>query len=86
MFSQEIVGPILADGGMEVRPNMSKVLAKFSETDAREFQASYSRISQWAKRHDKSAMTNDVAPVIDTREQELATVDSWHKRVYTYKN
>jgi energy-coupling factor transporter ATP-binding protein EcfA2 len=86
IFSQEIVGPILADGGMEVRPNMTKVLAKFSQTDAREFQASYSRISQWAKRHDKSAMTNYVAPVIDTLEQELATVDSWHKRVKTYRN
>ena len=58
IFSQEIVGPILAEGGLEVHPMMVKVLARFSDTDHIEFEASYSRVSQWAKRHDKSTLVN----------------------------
>ena len=61
IFSQEIVGPILAEGGLEVRPMMVKVIARFSDVDHTEFEASYSRVSQWAKRHDKS-FVNYVAP------------------------
>lgn len=86
IFSQEVVGPILAEGGLEVRPNMVKILVRFSDTDEKEFQASYSRVSQWAKRHDKSAMVNYVAPEISTLEKELARVDEWFKRVRGYKN
>jgi hypothetical protein len=63
IFSQEIVGGVVAEGGLEVRPNMVKVLTRFSSTDEAEFQASYSRVSQWAKRHDKSTLVNYVAPV-----------------------
>jgi hypothetical protein len=61
IFSQEIVGPVLSDGGLEVRPMMVKILSKFTETDRTEFEASYSRVSQWAKRHDKSTLVNYVA-------------------------
>jgi hypothetical protein len=50
IFSQEIVGPVLAEGGLEVRPMMVKILARFSDTDHSEFEASYSRVSQWFKR------------------------------------
>lgn len=86
IFSQEIVGPVLAEGGLEVRPNMVKILARFTDTDEREFQASYGRISQWAKRHDKSSMVNYSAPDMSTLENELAIVDQWFKRVKAYKN
>lgn len=86
IFSQEIVGPVLAEGGLEVRPNMVKILARFSADDEKKFQASYSRVSQWAKRHDKSAMVNYVAPEIDTLESELEQLDSWFKRVRGYRN
>ena len=72
--------------GWEVLPNTVKVLTRFSEVDEREFQASYSHVSQWAKRHDKSRMVNYVAPEISTLEQELERVDSWFKRVKAYKN
>ena len=41
IFSQEIVGPVLAEGGLEVRPMMVKVLARFSDEDHREFDGSY---------------------------------------------
>jgi hypothetical protein len=85
IFSQEIVGPILSEGGLEVRPKMAKVLARFSETDHAEFEASYARVSQWAKRHDKSVLVNYVAPDVAVLEAELAQVDQWCKRVRGYK-
>jgi hypothetical protein len=85
IFSQEVVGPILAEGGLEVRPMMVKVLARFSDDDHREFDGSYSRASQWAKRHDKSATVNYVSPDVDTLDLELRLVDVWFKRVRGYK-
>lgn len=85
IFSQEIVGPVLGEGGLEVRPLMVKILAKFTEADYTEFDASYRRVSQWAKRHDKSALVNYVAPEIADLEAELARVDTWFKRVRGYK-
>ena len=85
IFSQEIVGPVLAEGGLEVRPMMVKVLALFSEEDHHEFEGSYGRASQWAKRHDKSAAVNYVAPDIDKLDEELRLVDTWFKRVKGYK-
>lgn len=85
IFSQEIVGPVLAEGGLEVRPMMVKVLARFSDDDHREFDGSYGRASQWAKRHDKSAAVNYVAPDIGKLEEELHLVDGWFKRVKGYK-
>lgn len=85
IFSQEIVGPVLAEGGLEVRPMMVKVLARFSDEDHREFDGSYGRASLWAKRHDKSAAVNYVAPDIEKLDEELCLVDAWFKRVKGYK-
>ena len=65
---------------------MVKILARFSDADEREFQASYSRVSQWAKRHDKSGMVNYVAPEISTLEEEIKLVEEWFKRVKGYKS
>ena len=84
MLSQEIAGPLLAEGGLEVRPNMVKIITRFSNDDEHEFQASYSRVSQWAKRHDKSLMVNYVAPDVATLDDELTRVTSWFKRVKGY--
>ena len=86
IFSQEVVGPILAEGGVEVRPKMVKVLAQFSEDDNALFQASYSRVSQWAKRHDKAGAVNYVAPEVRELENEIDLVDGWFKRVRKYKS
>lgn len=85
IFSQEIVGPVLAGGGLEVRPIMVKILVRFSDEDHREFDASYGRVSQWAKRHDKSAAVNYVPPEVAELEKELGLVDTWFKRVKGYK-
>ena len=86
IFSQEIVGPIVSEGGLEVRPAMVRGLVQFSNKDNREFQASYSRISQWAKRHDKSGKVNYVAPEVSKLESELNLVRDWFERVRRYKN
>lgn len=85
IFSQEIVGPVLAEGGLEVRPKMVRVLARFTRADHAEFDASYGRASQWTKRHDKSALVNYVAPEIGVLEEELERVDAWFKRVKKYQ-
>lgn len=86
IVSQEVVGPILAEGGLEVRPMMLKLLVHFSTTDEKEFQGSYSRVSLWAKRHDKSSMVNYVAPEITALEEEFKYVEDWFKRVKKYKD
>lgn len=86
IFSQEIVGVILAEGGLEVRPMMVKVLARFSEEDQREFDSSYSHVSQWTKRHDKSVAVNFVVPDVSALEKELNLVEIWFKRVKKYKS
>jgi hypothetical protein len=54
VLNQEFVGQILPEGGTEVRTIMTKILVHFTAEDDREFQASYSRASQWAKRHEVS--------------------------------
>ncbi len=56
IVSQEVVGQILPEGGLEVRPMKLKLLVPFSATDEREYQGSYGRVSLWVKRHDKSTM------------------------------
>jgi hypothetical protein len=86
IYSQEIVDPILFEGGMEVRPMMMKILVRFTETDNKQFQGSYGRVSVWVKRHDKSILTNYVPPEVDELEQELGFVEEWFKRVKKYKD
>ena len=85
IFSQEIVGPMLAEGGLEIRPMMVKVMARFSHGDYNEFESSYSRVSQWAKRHDKSSLLNYVAPEVVDLESELEIVNAWFKRIKSYR-
>ena len=86
IFSHEIVGQIVSDGGLEVRPMMVKILARFSDDDYKKFEASYSRVTRWAKRHDKSALVNYVAPEVTDLVTELGAVETWFKRVRKYKS
>ena len=86
IFSQEIVGLILSEGGLEVRPKMVRILACFSDEDYSEFDASYSRVSKWTMRHDKSLLVNYVAPELSSLITELQTVETWFKRVRKYSS
>ena len=64
---------------------MVKVIARFSDQDYGHFKASYSRVSKWAKRHDKSILVNYVAPDIADLERELEDTNEWFNRVKGYK-
>lgn len=85
IFNQEILCQVLAEGGLEVRPKMVRILTKFGQSDEDEFQASYSRVSQWASRHDKSTLTNYVPPELGDLETELDRVEAWFKRIKRYR-
>ena len=82
----EIVYSVVDPSTSEVRPKMFKVLARITDGDDREFQQSYGRCSAWARRHDKSPVTNYVAPEPDELAHELAVVKAWFERVRKYRN
>ncbi len=85
IFNIEIVGQILAEGGLEVRPKMVRILALFSDQDCTEFSTSYKRVSIWARRHDKSPLTNYVVPDPRDLEAQLQLVASWVRRIRKYR-
>ena len=84
--SQEIVDPVLAEGGLEVHPKMVRIFAEFTDDDYNEFDNSYSQVSLWAKRHDKNPKSNYVPPDIKCLEKELENVKAWFMRIKTYRN
>ena len=86
LIVQEVIGQVFEVGTQEVRPQKFRLLAKVDESDDMELQASYSRCSQWARRHDKSLATNWVAPEIEELRKELTVVRAWFKRVKAYRS
>jgi len=77
---------VVDKGTSEVSPKMFRMLARITEDDNKEFQASYGRCSRWLRRHDKSPDTNYVPPDIAEMESELALVRAWYERVRKYAN
>lgn len=86
IIRQEIVDLVFDQSTQEVRPMMVRLLGSITEKDNREFQDSYSRVSRWARRHDKSPELNYVAPTADEMQTELALVRGWFARVKKYKS
>jgi len=86
ILRSEVVGRVVDPNTMEVRPKMLKLLAGLTEEDNKQFQDSYGRISQWARRHDKSLELNYVAPTVKEMEAELKCVRKWVKRIKKYAN
>lgn len=86
LINTEVVYQVVDPGTSEVRPKLFKLLVQITDQDDREFQQSYGRISAWARRHDKSPLTNYVAPEPAELEQELAFVKTWFDRVRKYRN
>ena len=82
----DIVNRVVDKGTSEVSPKMFRMLARITEDDNKEFQASYGRCSRWLRRHDKSPDTNYVPPDIAEMESELALVRAWYERVRKYAN
>ena len=86
LINLEIVYQVVDPGTSEVRPRMFKVLARVTDQDDREFQQSYARVSGWARRHDKSPITNYVAPEPSELEDELKLIREWFDRVKRYRS
>jgi len=84
LVAQEVVGQVVARGSMEIRPRMFRVLSRITSDDDNEFQASYAKISRWARRHDKDVAMNYTAPDDNEMATELALVHTWFKRVKGY--
>jgi hypothetical protein len=74
IVSMDIVNQVVDKGTSEVHPKMLRVLARITDQDGKEFQASYGRCSKWLRLHDKSTDTNYVAPDIEELEEERARV------------
>jgi energy-coupling factor transporter ATP-binding protein EcfA2 len=79
---QEVRDRVFAEGELEVRPKMLKVLAKFSDKDDAEFQGSYWRISSWITRHEQESSE---VPELSDLESELSLVRDWWKRIKSYQ-
>ena len=85
MVRQEIVDYIFDQSTQEIRPKMVRLLGHITEADNREFQDSYSHVSRWSRRHDKSPELNYVAPSIDEMRTELDLVKAWFTRIKEYR-
>ncbi len=80
----EVVNKVVDRGTTEVRPKMVRMLALITDDDNREFQAGYSQVSKWARRHDKSEEVNFTAPTHAEMKAELERAKAWLKRVKAY--
>ncbi len=80
-----IADSVVDTGTQHVKPLMTKLLARFTDADHREYQDSYGRCSLWLTRHDKSDSVNYVAPEPSELEAELARVRAWWSRVRGYR-
>jgi len=85
LVNLEIIWQVVDPATSEVRPRMFKVLSRITADDNKEFQESYSRCSQWARRHDKSPETNYVAPEPAEIQDELGLIRAWHARIKKYR-
>ena len=81
----EIVNEVVDRGTLQVKPKMFRVFAAITEQDNDDFQAGYSRCSEWARRHDKDPSINYVAPEPDELEAELNRFREWFGRIRGYR-
>lgn len=84
IINLDLINRVVTRGSGEVQPAMFKIFARITETDDREFQASYHRVSGWARRHDKRPEASYVSPDVDEMEEALRHVQAWFDRVRKY--
>lgn len=84
MIRVEVVNQVV--DGAEVKPRMFRILSKITVEDNTDFQDGYGVVSEWATRHDKSDETNFVAPTPEEMQVEFDRLDSWFKRIKSYRN
>jgi len=84
MIRSEVIYRIVDRSTTEVRPKLVRILAQITKDDYQEFDASYSAVSTWARRHDKSEEFSYVAPEPEEMEYELNRLARWHTRIKGY--
>lgn len=86
LVRSEVINQVVDRSTTEVRPKMFRMLAKITEDDDKDFQAGYSEVSTWARRHDKSEEVSYTVPTIAELQAELDRAVAWRKRMVSYKN
>lgn len=85
IIRNDVVNPVVDRATTEVQPKMVKLLARITDDDNRDFQEGYSKVSEWATRHDQSEDKNTVPPTIEELEVEWRRARDWYKKVKGYK-
>lgn len=80
----EVMNQVFDRGSSQVRMMKFRMLARITEADDKDLQEGYGATSRWARRHDKAAETNYVAPEPADLERELERIVQWQKRVKKY--
>ena len=86
LIRSEVIYRIVDRSTTEVRPKLVRVLAQITDDDYQDFDASYSAVSTWARRHDKSEEFSYVAPDPEEMEYELNRLAEWYARIKGYAN
>ena len=80
----EVAGRVYDPNTLKTHTEMFRIFGRITESDNKEFQASFSRVSRWVRRHDKSPGLNYVQPKVDELVEELDRVRSWFRRIQQY--
>lgn len=86
LIRSEVIYCVVDRSTTEVKPKLVRILAQISDDDYQDFDASYSAVSTWASRHDKSEEFSYVAPEPEEMEYELNRLAEWHARIKDYAN
>ena len=86
LIRSEVIYCVVDRSTTEVRPKLVRILAQITDDDYQDFDASYSAVSTWARRHDKSEEFSYVAPDPKEMEYELNRLTEWYKRIKGYAN
>jgi hypothetical protein blinB_18840 len=86
LIRSEVIYCVVDRSTTEVRPKLVRILAQITDDDYQDFDASYSAVSTWARRHDKSEEFSYVAPEPEEMEYELNRLAKWYARIKGYAN
>jgi energy-coupling factor transporter ATP-binding protein EcfA2 len=82
----EVINPVVDRATEDVQPSMLKVLVRITEQDNSDFQEGYSKVTEWAPRHDQSEDKSTVPPTTDELDAELKRAQAWFDQVKGYTN
>ena len=86
LIRSEVIYCVVDRSTTEVKPKLVRILAQITDDDYQDFDASYSAVSTWARRHDKSEEFSYVAPDPKEMEYELNRLTEWYARIKGYAN